>query len=88
MGLMRPIRDDTVLRRLDRDHHLGNALDTAREFLTGTRSADSELHRAHISQSLARAEKLPFYRALAYDLGPHARILGILCACILSVALI
>lgn len=88
MGLMRPLKDAMVLRRLDRDHRLGNALDTAREFLMGEKQAETELHRAHISASLERAERLPFYRALAYDLGPHARILGILCACIISVALI
>ncbi len=88
MGLMRPLLDAKVLRRLDRDHHLDNALDTAREFLMGEKKAESDLHLAHIRQSLDRAERLPFYRALAYDLGPHARILGILCACIVSVALI
>lgn len=88
MGLMRPLNDTRVLRRLDRDHHLDNALDTAREFLTGETKTENELHMAHIRQSLDRAERLPFYRALAYDLGPHARILGILCACIISVALI
>jgi len=88
MGLVRPIVDATVLRRLDHDHKLDNALDTARDFLMGERKSDSALHLAHVRQSLDRAERLPFYRALAYDLGPHARILGILCACIISVALI
>jgi hypothetical protein len=88
MGLMRPLNEATVLRRLDRDHKLDNALDTACELLSGKKAADGELHMAHIRQSLDRAERLPFYRALAYDLGPHARILGILCACIISVALI
>ncbi len=88
MGLVRPLVDAKVLRRLDHDHKLDNALDTAREFLTGERRSDSALQVAHVRQSLDRAERLPFYRALAYDLGPHARILGILCACIISVALI
>lgn len=88
MGVMRPLNDGKVLRRLDHDHHLDNALDTAWEFLRGEKKSEGELHMAHVRQSLDRAERLPFYRALAYDLGPHARILGILCACIISVALI
>ncbi|MFH2008407.1 MAG: hypothetical protein ABI333_17610 [bacterium] len=88
-GALRPLSDQHVLQRVDRDHKLGNALSTAREFLLGADGAPRDvLMAAHIHQSLERAEGMMFARAVTLNLGTRARILGILCVCIISVALI
>lgn len=86
-GSLRPLGDGAVLSRLDTDHGLGNALSTARELLAGGPILPP-MAEAHVRSALGRAEALGLARTVTSDLGARARILGILCLCIVSVALI
>ena len=87
VGAVRPLNDQVVLAGLDRDHGLQNALSTTRELVLGGGRL-TELAHCHVRQSLTRAERLGLARTMTADLGGHARILGVLCLCIASVALI
>lgn len=86
-GALRPLDEARVLRRVDRDHRLHDALSTAWEYTTSPGELTG-LKLAHVRNAVARARKLSFVRAVPTNLGVPARILGILCCCILSVALI
>ena len=89
LAALRRLNDHSVLQRVDHDHGLQNALTTARQFLLGQKSeAPDPLVMAHVRQSLERAENMVFARSVTANLGARARILGILCVCILSVAFI
>lgn len=87
VGSLRPLEDVAVLARIDSDHGLRNALSTARELLASSPSL-APMAEAHVRTSLERAEALGLARTVTADLGVRARILGILCLCIVSVALI
>jgi hypothetical protein len=86
-GSLRPLEDRYLLARLDSDHGLSNALSTARELLGGPRGL-APMAEAHVQHALGRAEALGLARTITSDLGARARILGVLCLCIVSVALI
>ena len=83
----RPIDDRVVIQRVDRDYGFGNALATTYEFVREA-TALSPMAMAHVNQSLTRAEGLRFGRVVTTDLGAPARILGILCVCIVSLAVL
>jgi hypothetical protein len=89
VGTMRRIAEEAVMRRLDGDYRFDGALATSLEFLRGSRTEQlPPLALAHVRQSLERAEGLLFMRAVTVNLGAPARILGILCACIVSLAIL
>jgi hypothetical protein len=83
----RRIDDQVVIQRVDQDYGFGNALATTYEFVRDAASL-TPMALAHVNQSLTRAEGLRFGRVVTTDLGAPARILGILCMCIVSLAVL
>ncbi len=66
----------------------GAAQGAAQRAAQAAAPALSTMARAHIQHSLSAAERLGLARTVTADLGGHARILGVLCLCIVSVAMI
>lgn len=85
VAALEPVAAPSALRRVDRDHNLRGGLATA-WWMVQQGERLSPMAHVHVIQTLRKAESMGLARSALSDLGASARVLGVLCLCVLSIA--